>query len=121
MAGKPVKIHPAALAEFKSALGWYFERSRAAALKLVEELDRTIQMVVESPARWPKGDHSTRKICLAALSFCNYLWGETDSNPKYWLLPTGIGDPVIGKNAYSKVGDSYAKNHIPLPGPEVLA
>ena len=55
MAGKPVEIHPAALAEFKSALGWYFERSGAAALKLVEELDRAIQMVVESPARWPKG------------------------------------------------------------------
>jgi len=59
MAGKPVEINPAALAEFKSALGWYFERSGAAALKLVEELDRAIQMA----------DHSTRKFVLRRFPF----------------------------------------------------
>jgi toxin ParE1/3/4 len=69
MADRPVEIHPAALAEFKSALSWYFERSEAAAHKLVEELDRAIQLVVESPARWPKGDHSTRKFVLRRFPF----------------------------------------------------
>lgn len=42
MAAKPVEIHPAALAELKSAVGWYMERSETAALKFIAELDRAI-------------------------------------------------------------------------------
>ena len=69
MAAKPVEIHPAALAEFKTALKWYLERSETAALKLVGELDRAINLVAESPGRWPKGEHSTRKFVFRRFPF----------------------------------------------------
>jgi len=64
MAAKPVEIHPAALAELKSALTWYLERSETAALRFAAELDRAIVLVIESPGRWPSGEHSTRKFVL---------------------------------------------------------
>jgi len=69
MAAKPVEIHPAALAELKSALTWYVQRSETAALKLVAELDRAIDLVIESPGRWPSGEHSTRKFVLQRFPF----------------------------------------------------
>jgi isopenicillin N synthase-like dioxygenase len=47
MAAKPVEIHPAALAEWKSALNWYLERSDAVALKFVAEVDRAIGLVAD--------------------------------------------------------------------------
>lgn len=34
MAAKQLEIHPSALAEFKSALGWYLERNQTAAAKM---------------------------------------------------------------------------------------
>jgi hypothetical protein len=42
MAGKRLDIHPAALAELKSAVKWYLERSEPAALEFVAEVDRAI-------------------------------------------------------------------------------
>ena len=64
MAGKPLEIHPAALAELKSAVQWYQERSQPAALKFVAEVDRAIELVMESPKRWPAADHATRRLVL---------------------------------------------------------
>jgi len=69
MAAKSVEIHPAALAELKSALTWYLERSEAAALKFAAELDRAIDLVIDSPGRWPSGEHSTRKFVLQRFPF----------------------------------------------------
>jgi plasmid stabilization system protein ParE len=40
MAAKQIEIHPAALAELKSAVEWYLERSEAAAQEFVAEVDR---------------------------------------------------------------------------------
>ena len=46
MTGKPaaksLEIHPAALAELKSAVSWYLEQNQAAATKFAAELDRAI-------------------------------------------------------------------------------
>jgi plasmid stabilization system protein ParE len=69
MAAKQLQIHPAALAELKSALAWYLERSETAALKFVAQLDRAIDRVIESPGRWPKGEHTTRKFILQRFPF----------------------------------------------------
>ncbi len=69
MAAKPLEIHPAALAELKAALAWYLERSETAALKFVAELDRAIDLVIESPGRWPSGEHATRKFVLQRFPF----------------------------------------------------
>jgi len=45
------------------------ERSETAALKFVAELDRAIGLVIESPGRWPGGEHATRKFVLQRFPF----------------------------------------------------
>jgi len=75
MVGKRIEIHPAALAELKSAVEWYLERSEPAAREFVAEVDRAIALVIESPRRWPlaglRAQHA--QICFAAVSFRGHL------------------------------------------------
>lgn len=53
MPGPPVAVHPAARTELRDAYGWHFERSPTAALAFLEEIDRAIEAISESPNRWP--------------------------------------------------------------------
>jgi toxin ParE1/3/4 len=69
MAGKPLDLHPTALAELKSAVAWYRERNHIAALNFAAELDRAIDLVIASPGRWPRGEHGTRKFVLQRFPF----------------------------------------------------
>jgi toxin ParE1/3/4 len=69
VAAKPLEIHPAALAEFKSALTWYLERSETAAVKFAAELDRATDLIVRAPERWPTGEHNTRRFVLQRFPF----------------------------------------------------
>src|SRR5271169_3743553 len=69
MAGKRLDIHPVALAELKSAVKWYVERSEPAAEEFVAEIDRVIDLVIESPRRWPTGEHGTRRFVLQRFPF----------------------------------------------------
>jgi plasmid stabilization system protein ParE len=69
MAAKLLQIHPAALEELKSAVSWYLERSETAAAKFVVELDRALDLVMQSPDRWPSGEYSTRKFVLTRFPF----------------------------------------------------
>jgi plasmid stabilization system protein ParE len=69
MADKPLDLHPAALAELKSAVVWYRERNQTAALNFVAELDRAIDLLIASPGRWPIGEHGTRKFVLQRFPF----------------------------------------------------
>jgi len=69
VAAKPLEIHPAALAEFKSALTWYLERSETAAVKFAAELDRVINLIVQAPERWPTGMYNTRRFVLSRFPF----------------------------------------------------
>jgi len=69
MAVKPLDLHPAALAELKSAVAWYLEKNETAALNFVAELDRAIDRVVAAPGRWPRGERGTRKFVLQRFPF----------------------------------------------------
>jgi len=69
MSVKPLEIHPAALAELKSAIVWYQGRNQTAAVNFVTELDRAIDLVIDSPGRWPSGKHGTRKFVLRRFPF----------------------------------------------------
>jgi plasmid stabilization system protein ParE len=69
MAARLLQIHPAALAELKSAVVWYQQRSETAAHNFVSELDRVIELVIASPGRWPSGEHGTRKLVLQRYPF----------------------------------------------------
>ena len=69
MAGRQIEIHPAALAELKSAVEWYLERSEPAAQEFVVEVDRAVALVGEAPSRWPLGEHNTRRFVLQRFPF----------------------------------------------------
>lgn len=69
MAVKPLEIHPSALAELKSALTWYLERNQTAAVKFAAEVERAMSLVIESPGRWPIGEHGARKVVVRRFPF----------------------------------------------------
>src|SRR6266852_3345082 len=95
MGANPLEIHPAALSDLKSALAWYLDRSETAAAKFVDEVDRAVGLVIASPARWPAGEHDTRKFVLSRFPFA-IVYREKQSaiqilaiahghrNPGYW-------------------------------------
>jgi hypothetical protein len=53
MAAKPRDIHPAALAELKSAVSWYDERSASAGDGFVAEIDSAIELITASQRAGP--------------------------------------------------------------------
>ena len=103
MAAKTLEIHPSALSDLKAALGWYLARNETAAAKFVEEIDRGVGLVVESPARWPKGENGTRKFILSRFPFAIVYREKRTTvqilaiahghrNPEYWKAPiVGLG------------------------------
>jgi len=69
MAGKPLEIHAAALEEMKSAVAWYLDRSEPAATNFVAAVDQALELVLQSPNRWPRGPHATGKFVLQRFPF----------------------------------------------------
>jgi plasmid stabilization system protein ParE len=69
MKGKRVEYHEGAVADVKSALVWYRERSPNAALDFIEELHRATNTIRESPDRWPLGANNTRRFLLWRFPF----------------------------------------------------
>ena len=95
MAVKALEIHPYALAEVKAAVAWYMERNYTAAIKFADEIDKAIEMMVESPARWPAGGHGTRKLVLRRFPYAIVYREKEDAvqilavahghrRPEYW-------------------------------------
>jgi hypothetical protein len=72
MGAKPLDLHPEAFEEWKSAVAWYLERNETAAMNFVAEVDQAIDLIAESPHRWPKGLHGSQ-VRPATLSVCDYL------------------------------------------------
>ena len=102
MAGRRIEIHPAALAELKSAVEWYLERSEPAAQEFVAAVDHAIALVnrvhqdVGRPgARYPQ-------IRFAAIPLRGHLPGEgfgranagiRSWTPALWILEgTAVAD-----------------------------
>jgi plasmid stabilization system protein ParE len=95
MAVKPLDIHPAALQEAKLAVSWYLDRSETAAVRFHAELNEAIDLIIQSPDRWPSGDHSTRRFVLKHFPFA-VIYREKDMvvevlaiahghrSPSYW-------------------------------------
>jgi len=55
MSVRQVEYHQGAIADVKSAVAWYQERSRKAAVDFIEELRRATDTIREAPERWPAG------------------------------------------------------------------
>jgi plasmid stabilization system protein ParE len=62
-------LHPAAVEEAEAAVRWYRERSPLAAKRFVDELNQVIDRIQDSPHRWPRGIHGTRKVKLPCFPF----------------------------------------------------
>lgn len=59
-----LSFHPDAAEEYQAALTWYLGRSQAAAVRLTEELDRTIESVRQFPEMYPLFDDRHRYAVL---------------------------------------------------------
>jgi plasmid stabilization system protein ParE len=69
MADKRLVIHPEALEEFKTAVSWYLARSESAAHNFVSDVDQAVELILESPLRWPVFDYQTRRFVLRRFPF----------------------------------------------------
>jgi len=65
----PVEIHPDAIQEAAAAVKWYASRSQQAAEAFFVELDRAVEIISESPDRWPAYLHATRRYLLRRFPF----------------------------------------------------
>jgi plasmid stabilization system protein ParE len=59
-----VKFHEAASEEFEAAFEWYYLRSEFFASKFAEEIAHAINLIAETPERWPKTNSGARKYLL---------------------------------------------------------
>lgn len=96
MAAKALQIHPDALDELKSALGWYSERSKTAAFNFIAEIDQAIDNIAESPSRWPQGEYGTRKFTLRRFPFA-IIYRETETSIQIVAIAHGRRQPGYWK------------------------
>jgi plasmid stabilization system protein ParE len=66
---RPVEVHPEAILEAQGAYRWYRARNDVAAEAFLAELDRAIELISESPMRWPSHLHGTRHFLLRRFPF----------------------------------------------------
>jgi len=64
MAQATVDFHPEAVLDGAAAHAWYAERSPAAAVAFVTELDSAVEAIAEQPTRWPRYLYGTRRYLL---------------------------------------------------------
>jgi plasmid stabilization system protein ParE len=64
-----LRIHPAAVEEAEAAAVWYAQRSRRAAQRFLDELDRAIGEIGRYPGRYPSFDFGTRRMVLQRFPF----------------------------------------------------
>ena len=92
---KPLELHPLALAEAEVAAAWYAERDPRVSTRFVEELEATLERIVESPNLWPKSVDDTRRVPLTLFPYLVHFRDEptrilvvaiahAKQNPGYW-------------------------------------
>lgn len=64
MGGAEPRFTPAASRELEDALDWYLERSVKTAESFLQEFERGLALVCETPHLWPRFDFDTRRYIL---------------------------------------------------------
>jgi plasmid stabilization system protein ParE len=59
-----VAFHPSAQREYQAAIGWYLQRSQAAARRFVAEVNRVLAEIGAQPARYGWYDDQFREAVL---------------------------------------------------------
>lgn len=92
MSAKRIEYHEGAIADVKSAVKWYRQRSPNAALDFIEELHRASDTVREVPDRWPLGKNNTRRFLLWRFPF-SLIYSERESVITVWAVAHGSRRP----------------------------
>jgi plasmid stabilization system protein ParE len=92
MSGKRVEFHQGAMADVKSAVAWYQQRSPKVALDFIEELHRAADTIREAPERWPIGKNNTRRFLLWRFPFA-IIYSEQESVVTIWAVAHGSRRP----------------------------
>lgn len=66
---KAIEFIPEAEEEYLSALAWYRERSRAAAVRFAAEFNRSAEMIRDGPERWAPYMMVCRRFLLHQFPF----------------------------------------------------
>lgn len=75
----PVWIDDAAEAEFLAAVEWYAERGADLATRFVDDVERVLALVGESPLRWPIRRGRARQCLLREFPYAIvYRYAEGD-------------------------------------------
>ncbi len=94
MSGKPAEFHPEALADAEATVVWYRERSLRAAEALDNELEKAIQVISETPERWPLFEAGTRRFPLRRFPYyviyCERARSIGGSGRRAWSPPTRV-------------------------------
>jgi plasmid stabilization system protein ParE len=96
MPASTARLHDEASIEYDAAFDWYLQRSEESAISFDVEVNRAIQLIIESPRRWPMGPYGTRRFLLRRFPFFliyrEHMRGEiqvvavahTSRKPGYW-------------------------------------
>lgn len=69
MPRRALRFHPEAIEEAEAAQRWYLERSPVAARAFTAELGHAVEIVSESPERWPHSSANTRRYVFPRFPF----------------------------------------------------
>jgi len=96
MSATPVRFHEGAVADVKSAVAWYRERSPQAAQDFIDELRRAVETIRSAPDRWPPGKNDTRGFLLWRFPFA-VIYSEFESMITIWAVAHGSRRPEYWK------------------------
>ena len=69
MPPKTAEFHSAAAKEAEAAFSWYAERNLLAARAFTQELNHSVEMVLEGPERWPRFGPAARRYVMPRFPF----------------------------------------------------
>jgi plasmid stabilization system protein ParE len=70
---RSVSFHPAAQQDAEDAAGWYAERSVRAAVRFLDELDRVIDLIANSPNRFQVFDAHLRRAVFVVFRSTSFF------------------------------------------------
>lgn len=90
-----VSFHPGAAFDLREAVAWYRERSPIAADRLIAEVERGVERIVERPNAWPLYWVGTRRFLLRTFPYSVIYTSDRDDviivavahakrKPGYW-------------------------------------
>jgi|SRR5580658_854735 plasmid stabilization system protein ParE len=69
MASSAFRFHPEARDELRDAVRWYRARDRRASSQFRVAVSSAIRVIAETPQRWPKYLHGTRRFVMQRFPF----------------------------------------------------